>query len=246
MTRLASGTDRRDVETYYDRRWRRRQRLNVPRILRHRQILRFLRRYGPRSAGQGLEIVELGCGPGDLAARLARFGRVTAIDLSRATLEANRRRIASVDFRWGDVAEPGLANELGTFDVAVTSEVAEHIELASRQQFFGNLAQLVRPGGTLILTTPDRQALEEAGRPLSDDQPVNNLFDREELWQWLRRDFELLARIGVHPLVRTRGLDVAWKLMLLPVGYWGAGALASALDLPTAYQVLALQRRDLE
>lgn len=237
------GRSRAAEEAYYDRRWRHRQGLNVPGILRRRRVLRYVRRYAPTAANGQPRIVELGCGRGRLATRLSRLGTVMAVDLSRATLEANQRRHPEVDFRWGDVTDPALATELGSFDTAVSSEVAEHIALDARPAFFTNLARLVKPGGLLVLTTPDRGALERAGRPLRDDQPVNNLFDRQELLEWLRGDFELLEHSAVHPLVRRRPLDLAWKLLFLPLGYRGVDDLAASVGVPGTYQVLALRRR---
>lgn len=231
------------MESYYDRRWRQRQLLNVPAILRQRRVLSYLRRYRPELAGRAPRIVELGCGQGRLAARLSSEGRVTAVDLSRATLAVNRERYPQVDFRWGDLTDPALAKELGTFDVVVTSEVAEHIELGSRPAFFANLAAMVESGGLLLLTTPDRGVLERAGRPVGDDQPVNNLFDSQELLHSLDRDFTLLERSNVHPLVSNRGFDLAWKILFLPFGYRGVDALTTLLGLPGTYQVLALRRR---
>lgn len=229
------------VEEYYDQRWGRRPRFNAPRILRHRAVVRLVRRYRPEGAETTL--LDLGCGPGHLAHRLSRFGWVTGVDVSRATLEGNRRRFPSLEFRWGDVGDPGLADELGTFSVVVTSEVAEHVELGGRRAFFDNLAGLVAPGGLLVLTTPDLGALEEAGLPVEDDQPVNNLFRRDELEAWLEDGFELLERRAVHPAIRHRWADLAWKALFLPLGYHGVGILTGALGLPGSYQVLALRRR---
>jgi SAM-dependent methyltransferase len=129
------------------------------------------------------------------------------------------------------------------FDVVVSSEVAEHVELEWRHTFFANLAALARPGGLLVLTTPDRGALESRGRPLEDDQPVNHLFTRSELVGWLDGEFEVLSHGGVHPVVRRRWLDLAWKVLFLPVGYRGVHRLARALSIPGAYQVVAMRRR---
>lgn len=241
MSEASQAKPLEEVESYYDQRWSRRPRFNIPRILRHRAVVRLVRRYRP--PGTETTILDLGCGPGHLAHRLRGFGRVTGVDVSRATLEGNRHRFPTLDFRWGDVTRPELADELGSFSVVVTSEVAEHVELTSRQAFFDNLAALVAPGGLLVLTTPDRGALEEAGLPVEDDQPVNNLFRRDELTAWLEGEFEVLERRAVHPAIRHRWADLLWKVLFLPLAYHGAGILTGPLGLPGSYQVLAMRRR---
>ncbi|WP_208589903.1 class I SAM-dependent methyltransferase [Gracilibacillus suaedae] len=56
------------------------------------------------------------------------------------------------DFRLADVTEPTLPDQLGTFDVILSFETIEHIK--DEEQFMENIYQLLKPGGTLILSTP--------------------------------------------------------------------------------------------
>ncbi|RBP02050.1 bifunctional 2-polyprenyl-6-hydroxyphenol methylase/3-demethylubiquinol 3-O-methyltransferase UbiG [Rossellomorea aquimaris] len=51
-----------------------------------------------------------------------------------------------------DAADPELSKEYGTFDTIVSFETIEHIK--EEKQFLFNLYQLLRPGGTLLLSTP--------------------------------------------------------------------------------------------
>lgn len=51
-----------------------------------------------------------------------------------------------------DVTEPHLVNKLGTFDVILSFETVEHVE--EEEQFLENIHQLLKPNGTLILSTP--------------------------------------------------------------------------------------------
>ncbi len=52
----------------------------------------------------------------------------------------------------GDVTDPSLVDELGEFDVIASFETYEHIQ--EEEQFLDNLNRLLKPGGTLILSTP--------------------------------------------------------------------------------------------
>jgi SAM-dependent methyltransferase len=57
-----------------------------------------------------------------------------------------------IETRAGDLfsLEPG---ELGQFDLVIASEVIEHV--AHGDRFVGHLARFVRPGGRLLITTPN-------------------------------------------------------------------------------------------
>lgn len=55
-------------------------------------------------------------------------------------------------FLQGDVTEPNLSKQLGQFDTIVSFETIEHVE--EEEQFLTNIFQMLKPGGTLILSTP--------------------------------------------------------------------------------------------
>lgn len=101
----------------------------------------------PRTARSALDV---GCGDGFLAARLARrVPRVVAIDLDAPVLERARRRFpdAPVEWRLGDVLELRAADE--RFDAVVSNATLHHLpdtRLAVRA-----LGRLVAPGGVLAI-----------------------------------------------------------------------------------------------
>ncbi|MDE0805273.1 MAG: class I SAM-dependent methyltransferase [Acidimicrobiales bacterium] len=97
-------------------------------------------------------IADLGCGPGALTAPIAdRFnGRVVGIDGSPPRLERARAAHPEIEFHLADFHEP-LPSELqGRFDVAVSTEVIEHLLLPRA------LFRAARDTGAdrLVLTTP--------------------------------------------------------------------------------------------
>jgi 2-polyprenyl-3-methyl-5-hydroxy-6-metoxy-1,4-benzoquinol methylase len=55
-------------------------------------------------------------------------------------------------FTLGDVKDSTLPDKLGTFDTIVSFETYEHI--AEEKAFLTNLRELLKPGGTLIISTP--------------------------------------------------------------------------------------------
>src|SRR5215470_13023028 len=99
----------------------------------------------PATARSALDV---GCGDGFLAARLARrVPQVVAIDIDAAVLARARARFPDAAVRWchGDVLTHPLA--AGSFD-AVVSNAALH-QLGKTRAALRRLGQLVRPGGVL-------------------------------------------------------------------------------------------------
>ena len=114
-------------------------------------LVEGLRRHLP---GREASILEVGCGMGYLTYALTRAGyrRVLGIDLSPAAVAAARRRYQT-DFRAADITVfAGQTAE--RFDAIVVSEVIEHLE--DPAALIAAARSLLKPGGCLICTTPNR------------------------------------------------------------------------------------------
>lgn len=116
----------------------------------------------PIFRGYGLpaapRILDAGCGPGEIAGRLARLypaGRVTGIDLIEAHLEVARNRHADladrVDFLHGDALALPFAD--ATFDLAVSRHVVQAVPDAARA--LAELVRVTRPGGRIHVIAED-------------------------------------------------------------------------------------------
>lgn len=104
-------------------------------------------RYGAQT------ILDVGCAQGTLALLLAERGkRVTAVDIRPAFLEYARSR-----WEKGDVTfvEANLmdAPDLGTFDLVFANQIIEHLVYPA--DFLRTVARYVRPGGVLVVATPN-------------------------------------------------------------------------------------------
>ncbi|MFW6124695.1 MAG: class I SAM-dependent methyltransferase [Pirellulales bacterium] len=145
---------------------------NAPRYARHNYFGKVTPRYialhrivavdrvlRPRP---GERIVECGCGPGFSTVLFARSGaEVTALDIS-AKLVATARQLAAandvaVRFLRADVRRTGLAP--GSYDAAVSMEMLEH--LRDWRCALASLADLVRPGGRVVVSTPSPYGLSQ-------------------------------------------------------------------------------------
>lgn len=101
---------------------------------------------------QGMSILEIGCGDGDLAVELASKGaRVAAIDISEEMLTAARERAqsrqVSVDFQLG--AAQQIPHENERFDLVVAMTILCFVPDA--QPVFKEIARVLKPGGRLII-----------------------------------------------------------------------------------------------
>lgn len=98
-----------------------------------------------RRIGAAETVLEIGCGWGALAARLAAGGtRVTAISLSDEQLEWARRHHAGagVSFRKQDYRDVA-----GQFDAVVSVEMVEAVGRRFWPDFLDTIARVLRPGG---------------------------------------------------------------------------------------------------
>ena len=100
-----------------------------------------------------LAILDVGCGPGDLASLLADRqpgARVVGLDISPAMVELARARDGAAGrlrFEIGDVA--GLPFDAGSFDVVVSTLSLHH--WPDPGAGFAEIARVLRPNGTAFL-----------------------------------------------------------------------------------------------
>jgi ubiquinone/menaquinone biosynthesis C-methylase UbiE len=116
-----------------------------------------------RSLGRSDHALDLGCGDGRLTVEL-EAAALTAADVSEVALERARRRApgARVVELMPDAALPFGDGE---FDLVLCAETIEHVR--DVQLLLSELRRVLKPGGTLALTTPANRALMPPPDPLS-------------------------------------------------------------------------------
>ena len=102
---------------------------------------------------KGSKVLEVGVGCGVFTEALSEAGRkVDAVDINPAFLD-NVKPLDGVAIHLKDATMPlGLADH----DLAICSEVLEHVPPERSQAMLNSLFESLRPGGTLVLTTPQR------------------------------------------------------------------------------------------
>jgi SAM-dependent methyltransferase len=133
----------------------------------------------------GVRLLDAGCGSGRTLDELARYGRVSGIDLSVDAVAAARRRghddvhVARVE----DLPFPDA-----TFDVVTCLDVIEHTP--DDRVTLAELLRVTRPGGLLLVTVPAYQAL------------------------WSRHDeVNLHFRRYDSPSLRAAGREAGWDIV---------------------------------
>jgi SAM-dependent methyltransferase len=140
------------------------------------------------------DVLEAGSGEGygaDLIADVARS--VIGLDYDDSAVAHVRARYPRIDMRKGNLAELPLPD--ASVDVVVNFQVIEH--LWNQGQFVDECARVLRPSGTLLMSTPNRITFSP-GR----DTPINPFHTRElnaaELTELLTDSgFRVEAMLGV-------------------------------------------------
>jgi 2-polyprenyl-6-hydroxyphenyl methylase/3-demethylubiquinone-9 3-methyltransferase len=120
------------------------------------QAARRFRAPGPRPL-QGLSALDIGCGGGLVAEPLARLGAtVTGIDGSEEAVAAAsaHAQAAGLTIEYQAATAEALAERGDTFDLVTALEILEHV--ADVSVFLAAASALVKPGGTLIVSTINR------------------------------------------------------------------------------------------
>ncbi|WP_304045414.1 bifunctional 2-polyprenyl-6-hydroxyphenol methylase/3-demethylubiquinol 3-O-methyltransferase UbiG [Jatrophihabitans endophyticus] len=150
-------------------------------------------------------VLEVGCGEGYGTAMLAAGGasRVLGVDYDATAVAHAARRYTGADFVRANLA--ALPVRSAAFDVVATLQVIEHVW--NHAEFVGECRRVLRPGGTLFVTTPNRLTFSPGL-----DAPVNPFhtheFTADELVALLRGAGFAVERVaGLHAGPRLTALD---------------------------------------
>ena len=174
-----TATSSAPAQAFYDDLWTATSRLDQHHKSRIHAIEKVLRTVAPSGR---LKILEPGCGRGLVSKMLARYGEIVGIDQSAVGIELAREsvrglfvvgQLPQIDFRGGD------------FDVCVLSQVIEHLQSEDQFHLLRNIHSCMRPGGVLILTTPNKQVSRRMRFVDGELQPIENWLEPTALRELL-------------------------------------------------------------
>jgi cyclopropane fatty-acyl-phospholipid synthase-like methyltransferase len=201
----------------------------VPQDMTHR----FMADAGIR---EGMRVLDIGCGHGDVALLAARLvgtrGEVLGIDQNEAAISAARTRArelghANVRFAHADLGAP--MSELGRFDAVAGRRVLMYqpdaVECLTR------LAEVLVPGGLIVLQEHDSTAMPVC-------RPAMPLHERVSAWIW-----QTVAREGADVHI---GLNLAHALVRAGFTVERVRAEATVLTAHQSHAIGAIVRAMLE
>lgn len=180
---------------------------------------------------KGLRILDIGCGGGLLSEPMAKMGAdVVGADAGATNIEVARLHACQsgvdVDYRATTAEDLAAAGE--KFDVVLNMEVVEHV--ADVDLFMTACAEMVKPGGLMVVATINRTAKAKALAIFMAEQVLRWLPRGTHQYEKLVRPEELEAplnasgmqvidRLGVfyNPITdswnRSRDMDVNYMIL---------------------------------
>ncbi len=160
----------------------------------------------------GKTALDVGCGAGLLTEPLARIGAtVTGIDAAPENVAAATAHAAAgglaITYRAAPVEV--LAREGAMFDLVTCMEVVEHV--ADRPAFLAALRALTAPGGTLILSTPNRTPLSYATLIVGAERIARTIPRGAHDWHRFVTPDELTAELASAGFVVTDTTGLTWR-----------------------------------
>ena len=172
------------------------------------------------SQGRSLKFLDLGCGNGYVASRIAELGHsVTGVDVSTDGIETARASFPGISYHLGSVYDDDLISKIGgPVDCVVSLEVVEHLFFPKR--LFEQSYKILVNDGALIVSTPYHGYLKNLALSLTNgwDAHFGVHWDGGHIKFFAKKSLAAMAtnagfvKLKFFPVGRVAGL---WKAMIM-------------------------------
>ena len=185
-----------------------------------------LRRIVPVLRGQA-PVLDLGCGDGVLLDLLKTVGeRGEGVERSRALARAIRARGHTV--HEADVLDYVRGGKPGRYGAVVAAHIIEHLPPPRLPDFLSGCARSLRPGGKLLILTPNPGNIGVITRTFWGDLEHRRPYSLELLVRLVSEAGLAVLEAGEDPYTRQPGLlhrPLNFLRRLLVGNYWGGADL---------------------
>ena len=165
----------------------------------------------------GARVLDAGCGNGYFGSLLAGQGfQVCGLDPSASGIEVARHTYPDISFVCADLSQP--PSGLAAFDAITCVEVIEHVY--APHKILRTLIGLLKPGGSLVLTTPYHGYVKNVAVALSGrfDTHFNPLWDDGHIKFFSHRTLSQALQDAGFADIHIKGvgrMPYLWKSMLV-------------------------------
>jgi len=156
-------------------------------------------------AQPGAKVLDVAASQGNYSLWLAELGyQVTWNDLRSELVDYVKMKYEKGDIEYA----PGNLFDLGfdsCFDVVLITEIIEHV--AHPDQFLQKISQLVKPGGYIVMTTPNGEYIRH-NLPKFSDCPDPSLYEEQQFSPNSDGHIFLMHTDEIPPLVKQAGLEI--------------------------------------
>jgi SAM-dependent methyltransferase len=138
-------------------------------------------------------LLDVGCAYGFLLERFQGAGPMYGHDISAHAIEVATKRLPDVHFSLGNAGER-LPFGDASFGGVMMTDVIEHLTTADQEASVAELARVLRPGGTLYITTPNHNWVRKTFYHFPDK---------------MEHHIGLLHIHALQELMRRHGLEIA-------------------------------------
>src|SRR5262245_22491235 len=179
--------------------------------------------------GHEKHAIDIGCGPGYFSKVLSNKGwKTTAIDTSSVNIES--AKTYADETHAGDAISVLSEIPNSCYDLAILLEVIEHMPKIHGQTLIEQASRVLKPGGKLIISTPNKLSPEGLGEYYWGEKVLGrnwNAWDPTHVY--IYSSWEIVRVLKAAGLVRDKITGYYYKGRLPVIGYWSLPMKSSSV-----------------